>query len=640
MSRQNHPAVTLETIKGKSARDERLSDQEFHALLGLCSQPAQSVREPALSLLLHPPVGDVLSYYGQLLAHLTKSGRKSEELPLPLWELLWELLAAREKIPEDPAAAIFFKRILAHLPPALMPILCGQSLPVQPFLPHLHLNSFQIPPKRGASGLKRRWRLFLKRLLATPASPSWAQLTFADLGHLFRGKRSSGSSVIPSGKWLGRGRPLLFPPAETPAPFVSMALEHCTWGGAGVGARRYLDRLLRAQAEELRSVRALAQAVSQNTRRVVLSWHNATLAASSGWAFEDLSAQFPSKALWESFGKAVRHRIQTRKRVPQRDPKATGWLWEQWKQRLVIPKVLASLWEDRMLAAIDLPYEGEQRKHLEAVRSLLHLPDLDSPSAYQGYGWTGPVSPHQRMDFDDILAWSAGCEGAWPDGLARLSALLQEGQILLDKGLLHHLVLPWIDKFFISTRREEDWEYVTALAAWFEGEGLAPLILFWEDTPHRREPSLKLVLQRLHEKGHPFRGIGVFDWQGSLRTEALQTICSEHRQAVLFALRPFSDVHNFHAFEQLLEERSFAFFQKYDSSWKDGLSFLYTGTQVFPLLSLPTEGENVPAWIAGGRLKYPFGAFWRNKLREAVLGKSPRKGDALSLQYAMWANLC
>jgi hypothetical protein len=636
MSRQN----PLETIKGKFARDERLSDQEFKALLGLCSQPPQSVRETALDLLLYPPVGDVLSYYGQLLAHLTKSCRKSAELPLPLWELLWELLAARREIPQDPATAIFFKRILAHLPTALMPILYGQSLPVQPFLAHLHLNSFQIPPKRGASGLKRRWRLFRKRLLATPAGPSWAQLTFADLGQLFRGKRTGGSSVIPSGWWLGRGRPLLFPLAGTPAPFVSMALEHYTWGGAGIGARRYLDRLLRAQAEELQCVRTLAHAVSQNTHRVVLSWHNATLAASTGWAFEDLSAQFPSKALWESFGKAVQHRIQNRQCVPQRDLKATGWLWEQWKQRLVTPKVLASLWEDRMLAAIDLSYEVEQRKHLEAARNLLPLPDLDSPSAYQRYGWTGPVSPLQRMDFDDILAWSAGCEGAWHEGLLRLSALLQEGQILLDTGLLQHLVLPWIDKFFISTRREEDWEYLTTLAAWFEGEGLAPLILFWEDTPHRREPSLKLVLQRLHGQGQPFRGIGVFDWQGSLRTEALQTICSEHRQAVLFALRPCSDVHNFRAFEQLLEERSYAFFQEYDSSWKDGLSFLYAGTQVFPLLSVPTDGENVPAWIAGEGLKYPFGAFWRNKLREAVLGKSPRKGDGLSLQYAMWANLC
>ena len=268
----------------------------------------------------------------------------------------------------------------------------------------------------------------------------------------------------------------------------------------------------------------------------------------------------------------MQHRIQNRQCAPQSDRKTTGLLWEQWKQRLVIPKVLASLWEDRMVAAIDLPYEVEQQ-HLEAARNLLHLPDLASPTNHQGYGWTGPVSPHQRLALYDILDWSARREGAWHGGLLRLSALLQEGQILLDKGLLPHLVLPWIDKFFISTRREEDWEYLTTLVAWLEGEGSAPLILFWEDTPHCREPSLKLVLQRLHKQGHPFRGIGVFDWQGSSRAEALQIICREHRQAFLFALRPFSDVHNFHPFEQLLEDCPYAFLQDYDSSWKDGLSF-------------------------------------------------------------------
>ena len=246
---------------------------------------------------------------GSSLHTSRKAAESLQELPLPLWELLWELLAVRGQIPQDPATAIFFKRVLAHLPTDFMPILYRQSLPVQPFLAQIRLNSFLVPPRRRAPGLKRRWRLFRKRLLAaprrsflgsvdlcrprTPLSRKTLQRFFR---HSFRAVVGSGTSAASS-------------PGGSSAPVISMALEHCTWGGAGVGARRYLDRLLRAHVEELQTVRALAQAVSQNTCRVVLSWHNATLAGSSGWAFEDLRAQFPSNnalgILWE--GRAASH---------------------------------------------------------------------------------------------------------------------------------------------------------------------------------------------------------------------------------------------------------------------------------------------------------------------------------------------
>ncbi|HTY24660.1 MAG TPA: hypothetical protein VMC85_16125, partial [Desulfomonilaceae bacterium] len=175
---------------------------------------------------------------------------------------------------------------------------------------------------------------------------------------------------------------------------------------------------------------------------------------------------------------------------------------------------------------------------------------------------------------------------------------------------------------------------------WFERQTTKPLILFWEDTPHPQDPSLKLALRRLREQGRLYRGIGVFGWEGSSRGEALKVICDKHREAVLFALRPYTDCHNFRSFHQLLEKQEYGFFQNYDSSWKDGLCFLYAGTQIFPLLSVQSDMENVPAWIMAEGVKYPFGSYFRGKLREAVLGKSHSKCDALSRQYALWANLC
>jgi hypothetical protein len=373
---------------------------------------------------------------------------------------------------------------------------------------------------------------------------------------------------------------------------------------------------------------------------VVLSWHNATLAAASGWAFENLCDQFPMKALWEAFSDTVQKRTRDLQDGWLHDRKALDNLCERWKKRLVMPKVLHALWEDRMIAALDTSYEAERQKRLGAAQKILQLPDLAVSPAHQGFGWMGSISPHQHFTLKEILDWSTRRQAHWINGLRRLAVLLEEGQNLLEKGMLPSLVLPWIDKFFISSRREEDWEYLSTLVGWLERYGLRPLILFWEDTPHRHEPSFKLVLKRLCEEGYRYRGIGVFDSQGSSRNDARAIICNEHRETTLFALRPYSDCHNHRSFKHLIEKRDYGFLKHYDSSWKDGLCFLYAGTQVFPLLSIQSDMESIPAWIAEKGVKYPLGSCLRNKLRETVLGKRPGKGDVLSLQYAIWANLC
>lgn len=640
MSRNHHSEVFLEAIKSKFMADEWVSDQDFEALIDLCSHPAKSLRETALTLLLEPPVTQELLLYQNLLGSLTRSYRKIRELPIPLLDLLCEFIAARRKLPQDPPVALFLMRVLGHLPHAIVNNLYEKSFPLEPFLARLRLGSLLIPPRSKGPNLKRRWQLLRKRLLRAPANPSWAQLTFADIAGLLRGKRSSLGPIISSGRWLGQGRPLIFPQSRIfMAPF-HLPLSRCIWRGAGPDTLRFLNHLLSRQTEELRSVGSLAQALSQDTRRVVLSWHNATLAAASGWAFKDLRDQFPEKALWEAFTDTVHKRTQDFQRDLQHDRKSLDYLCERWQKRLVIPKILHVLWEDRMLAALDASYEAERQEHLEAAQNLLWLRDLPVSPAHKGFGWMGPISPHQHSSLKEVLDWSKGRQAHWIEGLLRLAVLLQEGQTLLEKGMLSSLVLPWIDKFFISSHREEDWEYLRTLVDWIERHSLRPLILFWEDTPHHQEPSFKLVLQRLCEQGCPYRGIGVFDSQGSSRDDAHAIICNKHRETIFFALRPFSDCHNYQSFMHLIEKRDYGFLKHYDSSWKDGLCFLYAGTQVFPLLSIQSDIESIPAWIAGEGVKYPFGSYLRNKLREAVLGKRPRKGDVLSLQYAIWANLC
>ena len=99
----------------------------------------------------------------------------------------------------------------------------------------------------------------------------------------------------------------------------------------------------------------------------------------------------------------------------------------------------------------------------------------------------------------------------WADGLILLFALANQGQRMIDSGKISSLVLPWIDKFFISSRRQADSIYLERLFRFVSDNIKKPLILFWDDTSHREAPSLGIALEDMAGRGLPFRGIGSFD---------------------------------------------------------------------------------------------------------------------------------
>ena len=413
------------------------------------------------------------------------------------------------------------------------------------------------------------------------------------------------------------------------------------WGGSGSEALRAFETLLGAQAEELRRVRTLARNVSRSTRRVVLSWHNASLAAAGGWAYEDLSRFFPTPALFQSFQGEVGRDLQTM-RLKTESPReeSIGHLWALWEKRIVHPKILHACWESRVRATLDRSFREGWERDVVAARSFLGGEALQGMAEGGRYSSRGMVSPHQRFSVRAIEAWRHERLAGWREGLLRLVALLRQGQRLLDAGQLECFVLPWIDKFFISSRREEDREYLPALLKWLEMFSIQPLILFWEDTPHAFAPSFQLTLQRLQERGCPFRGIEIFDpGRGTRREDAEEIVCSEHDAVRLFALRPHSDTYQRQALSELLRGSARHFCETYDSSWKDDLCFIYTGTQVLPLLSVQCEMEPFPPWLAFQGVKYPFGSWLRQRLRREVLGQNALVETLLSKEYFAWANL-
>jgi hypothetical protein len=212
------------------------------------------------------------------------------------------------------------------------------------------------------------------------------------------------------------------------------------------------------------------------------------------------------------------------------------------------------------------------------------------------------------LSAEQVRAWIDKAREGWTDGLILLFALANQGRRMLDSGKIDSLVLPWIDKFFISSRRRSDGIYLERLLGFVSSNMREPLILFWEDTARREAPSLGLALEDLAGRGLPVRGIGIFGAGvpeggsfGAERANALQTILDEYQEKALFALRPLNENHCPDAFRRVFKDLDMRFFLNYDSSWKDNLAFIYAGTQVFPLLSEQMEMECISAQANAAR---------------------------------------
>lgn len=545
------------------------------------------------TLLLDPDEsGGSPEHYLRLASDLARFRPRVGLIPPDLLKTFCELIAAGE-VPDDPDTARFFERILSRVPAGLTVWLLDQRFPVRPFIRHWDGKRSSL---RGAD--RRRWRLLRKRLLTPEREMVRAQpcleVTTADLKPLLAPRAK------PPGAWKRIGARLLSAPKSAPSGAAVPPISRLYWEGRRTRVLGYWDRLVSAQAGELAAVGRLAREAGKATGRVVLSWHNASLAAAGGWGLEDIASQFPSKELYGDFGCAVRDALPG------------------------------------MRAALDM---REVREIFESRARRIFAPKVTGGAAVDGVSaWTGPVSPHQRFTPNDVAAWRESAEKGWIEGLVLLFALVAQGQNMIDSGKISSFALPWIDKFFISSRRRADKDYLAALFRLVERHIERPLVLFWEDTAHARRPSFALALEDLAEEGLPFRGIGVFDPHGSDRRDALEIIRGEYPAKKFFALRPAGDHHHGGVGNRILEGRDGRFLKSYDSSWKDNLVFIYAGTQVFPLLSVQTEMEATAPWVSTGRERYPFGSWFRRRLRREAIGADD-PADPLSLACSAWANL-
>ncbi|MGC9195584.1 MAG: hypothetical protein ACP5IL_09035 [Syntrophobacteraceae bacterium] len=533
-------------------------------------------------------------------------------LPREHLELFCERMASGKTFLCDSQSQEFLVRLGSKIPPELLAWLLGKRFPLLFF-------ADKIDPKRifpRSMAFRKRWR-HLKKLLYREAfragnSQTAAkryrcytgafETTFADLSPMVSAGRQTGRYKA---AWRIHGRALRAKSDRLPDG-VAPSLKQLYWNGAGSGKLAFWDRLVCCQAEELTQIRRLAHEVSKLTGRVVLSWHNASLGAAGGWAFEDLGAVVKGPGFCDGFtGKVLRE--------AQRIGKSLDFAWAE--------DLFARRIERLFAPKPPLPFCGSGK-----------------------HEWSGALAPHQRVTGAQRRSWIDDCRKTWGEGLSLLFALAKEAQGMLYTGKIPSFVLPWIDKFFISSRRRADVVYLAELFGFVSRYIQTPLILFWDDSTHGGAPSLGLAIEDMAAKGLPFAGLGLFNAHLSRgyaaeRDDALRIIAAGYPEKSLFALRPMSEKHSPGAFRQIFKDLDWSFFSHYDSSWKDNLAFLYTGTQVFPLLGSQTEIESVCPWVARQGKKYAFGAWLRRFLRYVSLGETCEASGGLYSNYASWANL-
>jgi len=431
-----------------------------------------------------------------------------------------------------------------------------------------------------------------------------------------------------------------------------------SWGQRSREEIAFLDKLISYQAKELSAVFRLALEVSRRTKRVVITLHNASLGASTGWGAPSFTHQIPGQTAVQ-----FSERVQSLRRDfiaepsdgerSSHDPLGRSLkeqaekLFHLWGERLVRPQILQNLWTLRISLLLNgLPLD-EMEQLIGKGKEILHYGDYQRLT--EGKGLAIPFVPPTvaRRQVDQTLSWYSKIKKKYSEKLPLFWALIRTGQEWLNSNRLKYLVLPMVDKFFISSKRDQDLEYLPSLLRLIHHFDHTPLFLFIDDTNRASQPSLQLAIDRWCES-YPFLGLGVFASKRHPSPSNLETILDNSSKYNLFALRPLTQVHNPLAFDVLLAQRPAEFLspEHYDSAWKDNLPFLYQGTQVAPFSGKVEQSERFSPFLATSAGAMFFGTFYRLKLRQLALqhlGFIEEKGqphsDPSPLE-SLWSEYC
>lgn len=649
---ENHAPHLLGCARRLFDKDSVLNRADIVCLAqGLVSSSAK-VRQAVRVLIFTPPVEEELAHFRRLLQWFP------DWLP-PKWyeqdslrRLVAELLCSLDS-PEDyrPLATILRfglkHRLRSRCQQSALPF---ESLELVAPRQLLSMVNRRLPCHLGV-GLKRRCLEKSGISLTQICEAFVASARFPPMGSLrywrqmkSLGDIASSSSLSPSLRTIDEG--------SCPKPKGSSRI--LSWGERGPEEIGFLEKLISYQANELAEVTHLARKVSQRTKRVILTLHNASLGASTGWGTPSFTQQIPRRfaadfvdrvnSLRRDYGKELSDPNSSRpsSRGDSLQEKVEN-LFLLWAKRLIKPRLFNDLWTLRASLVLNNLAVEQWEQFFNQTKEFLD--DTDHQRLTRGTGlavvFAQPKTSRQRLQ--ETLFWYQKKRESYHRFFSLLWALITTGEEWLQTERLPYLVLPIIDKFFISSKRDQDLAYLPLFVQLASCMNHTPLFLLIDDTSRATHPSLELALE-LWRQHHGFLGLGVFAGESDCKTPPLEIILARSSLIDLFALRPLTQVHNPTSLPTLLasRDRDFLTPAKYDSSWKDNLPFLYHATQVAPFSGEVKQPDEFYPAVITSTGPMAFGSYYRQTLRELALkrlGLSESRDEPnreLRALYSLW----
>jgi hypothetical protein len=431
-----------------------------------------------------------------------------------------------------------------------------------------------------------------------------------------------------------------------------------SWGQRSKEEIAFLGKLISYQAKELSAVFSLALEVSRRTKRVVITLHNASLGAATSWGAPSLTHQISDETAVQFAQEVQALRRDFIAKLYNRErssPHPLGHslneqaenLLRLWEKRLLRPQILKNLWTLRVSLILNRLPLDQWEQLLGQAEELLQSGDKQRLTQGRGLAITFVPPTAARGQLDQTLLWYRKNKESHAEKFSLLWALISTGQEWLNSKRLEYFVLPIVDKFFISSKRDQDLDYLPAFVKLVHQFDHSPLFLFIDDTSRASHSSLQLAIDRWREN-HPFLGLGVFASPRDSTPSCLETVLENSSMLKLFALRPLTQVHNPISLDSLLAQRSADFLspKQYDSSWKDNLPFLYRGTQVAPFSWGAGQPESFSPFLLTSSGPMFFGTYYRWKLRHLALKqlgfideKSPLHTAHSQLEF-LWREYC
>lgn len=387
----------------------------------------------------------------------------------------------------------------------------------------------------------------------------------------------------------------------------------------------YFDTLLKCTANELKNAWEIAFQVTKCTHRPILTLHNATLGAPSGWGIPPFKSQLKGE-----YEKWLLEVIDKWMQIQKSQEERVKIIVDIWLKRIIKERILFKL--HQLNANLELT-NSNKRLYLKALSACSYILSLEDLSVFKKDKFAHLFVPNEILieSIFELAAKYLSEMARMKELLFLLAAIVSVSKRYFGEGKTKALVIPVIDKFIRSSYGGGDVFYTQMFIDFIKFFDDKIIFLFFDETTHPKGPALKEAIKVLN-KTIGVKGLGVY---GQGERDIIKEIIEIYPYYSTFVLSTHHNNSIPKAFNKLIKDydTNYLNWKGYHPGWKDGLSFLFEGTRVELLTE--KEPENEVILTDSGPVK--FGVYFRKKLKEYA-GISDVE-DPFWTFYSLLANL-